>query len=399
MRCLRHAVARLRERPALWSFAGVFTSAFLGFLAIGAVLPILPRYVRGPLDAGDVAVGVVTGAFAVSAVVFRPIGGSLADAHGRRPIVAIGLTLVAIAGLLYLLPAGVAGLVAARLVLGIGDGWMFTAGAAWIVDLAPVARRGQIIGLFGLAVWGGLSLGPLIGEATYALGSYDAVFVLAAALPALGALLALRLPERRQSRRWSGGGLRFPLPRAVVAPGAALALANVGYGAVSGFLVLHLGRQGIGHGTAAFTAFAASVVAARLVGSRLPDLVGGRRSAMGAATAEAGGLVLLATATSTAAAFAGAILMGIGFSLLFPSLALLAVQRVGEERRGTALGAFTAFFDVGVGVGAPLMGTIASAAGYPAAFWTAAGFAVGGAAVAALIPERGRQAAAPEDPA
>ena len=40
--------------PALVSFAGVFGATFLCFLAIGAVLPVLPRYVRGPIGAGDI---------------------------------------------------------------------------------------------------------------------------------------------------------------------------------------------------------------------------------------------------------------------------------------------------------------------------------------------------------
>ena len=48
--------------------------------------------------------------------------------------------------------------------LGAGEGTVFTAGSAWIVDLAPPDRRGRVIGLYGLAVWSGLSVGPLIGE-------------------------------------------------------------------------------------------------------------------------------------------------------------------------------------------------------------------------------------------
>src|SRR4051794_41464775 len=67
--------------------------------------------------------------------------------------------------------------------------------------------------------------------------------------------------------------------------------------------------------------------------------------------------------------------MGIGFSLLFPSLALIVMNRVGEAGRGAAMGAFTAFFDVGVGLGAPLAGAVAALAGYPVAFYVAAGAA------------------------
>ena len=80
----RLSAAGRAERPALTSFLGVFSATLLCFLAIGAVLPILPRYVTEELGAGDVAVGVVVGAFAITALVGRPIGGRLADRRGRK---------------------------------------------------------------------------------------------------------------------------------------------------------------------------------------------------------------------------------------------------------------------------------------------------------------------------
>ena len=76
----------------------------------------------------------------------------------------VGAVLVALSGLLYLPSLGLAGLIVARLVLGAGEGAVYTAGSAWIVDLAPAERRGRVLGLYGLAVWGGLSVGPLLGE-------------------------------------------------------------------------------------------------------------------------------------------------------------------------------------------------------------------------------------------
>ena len=286
---LRSARAR---RPALAAFIGVFAATFLAFLAVGGVLPVLPRYVRGPIGAGDLAVGIVVGAFAFTAVIGRPIGGRLSDTRGRRAIVIAGLLICAAAGALYLVPAGVAGLVFARLVLGVGDGWVFTAGATWIVDLAPPARRGQAIGLFGLAIWGGLSIGPILGQAILDAASYDWVFAFAAITPLLGAAVALRVPDSPVAPvpRERGESL---IPRAVVAPGAALALANIGYGTVAGFVVLHLSHRGVGHGATVFTAFAASVVLARLVAGRIPDTLGPVRAAAGAGCAEALGLALL----------------------------------------------------------------------------------------------------------
>jgi MFS family permease len=373
--------ALVRRYPNRSAYAGVFAATLLGFLAVGAVLPVLPRYVTGPLGAGDVAVGVVVGAFAVSAVVGRPVGGRIADRRGRRLIVLCGLLVSSLAGLLYFLPLGIAGLIAARLVLGLGDGWVFTAGLAWAIDVTPVARRGQSIALYGLAVWGGLSFGPLIGEGLFHAGGYDAVWAFAAASPLAGALVARAVPDSRPAAGAAPG--RQPLlPRAALTPGIALALANVGYAALAGFVVLHLDAIGAGHGAAVFTAFAVTVVAARLLLSWLPDRAGPRVSVAIAAAAQATGLALIAAANGLPLAVAGALVMGAGFSLSFPSLALLVVERVEERSRGAAMGAFTAFFDLGVAIGAPLAGAVSAAAGYPAAFAVGAVCAAAGGVVA-----------------
>ena len=69
--------------------------------------------------------------------------------------------------------------------------------------------------------------------------------------------------------------------------------------------------------------------------------------------------------------------MGAAFSLLYPSLSLIVVDRVPETRRGAALGTFTAFFDAGVGFGAPLAGIAAALTSYEGAFLLAAAIALG----------------------
>jgi predicted MFS family arabinose efflux permease len=307
-------------------------------------------------------------------------------------VVIVGSLLAALGGLLYLIPAGLPGLIVSRLVLGAGEGSVFTAGATWVVDLAPPGRRGRVIGLYGLAVWMGLSLGPPIGHAILEASSFDAVWIFAAAAPAVGAVIAFLIPdpyggsgERRRER----GPL---IARESIRPGAALSLATVGYAAMASFIVLILGSKGIGHGTTAFTAFAASVVATRLLAGNLPDRIGPLRCAAGAAIVEAAGLVLIALATSLPMAILGSVAMGAAFSTIYPSLSLYVVNRVGEDRRGAALGTFTAFFDAGIGLGAPLTGAVAAVAGYSAAFWLAAACALGTAAAAGVGIRRAKAA-------
>ncbi len=355
------------------------------------MLPVLPRFVRGPLDAGNVAVGIVIGSYAVTGLLLRPFAGRLADHRGRKQTVLLGAAVVAFGGFMYLLPLGVGGLVAARLVLGAGEGTVFTAGSAWIVDLAPPGRRGRVIGLYGLAVWGALSVGPLAGELIQHAGGYTPVWLFAGGAPLLGAAIATRIPDPFRPTARKEGARQPLIAREAVRPGAALALASVGYATVAAFVVLHLDARGVGHGATVFGAFATMVVLTRLVGGDLPDRVGPARVATVAAVVEAIGLTTMGVAHSLPVALAGALAMGAAFSLLYPSLSLIVVSRVSDTRRGAALGTFTAFFDAGVGLGAPLAGLAAALTGYEGAFLLSAAIAlVSATAIALLISPRGR---------
>jgi MFS family permease len=168
-------------------------------------------------------------------------------------------------------------------------------------------------------------------------------------------------------------------------PGIGISLANVGYAAMASFIVLDLQAHGSSHGATAFTAFAATVVLTRLIGGDLPDRVGPLRCAAGAAMIEATGLALIALSHGLALALVGAVGMGMAFALLYPSLSLVVISTVPDGRRGSALGTFTAFFDIGVGLGGIACGIAASLGGYSAAFWLGSACALGTFAVASAL--------------
>jgi len=236
--------------------------------------------------------------------------------------------------------------------------------------MAPEERRGRMIGLYGLAIWTGLTLGPPIGVLLQHAGGFHLVWAFAAGAPLLGATIATQLPEQYRAAE---SATRGPfISREALGPGVTFALSVFGFAAVSAFIVLSLDDRGIGHGPAVFSVFAATVVATRLLAGGLPDRVGPARCAVGAALIETAGLVLVGAAQDLGVVITGAIGMGAAFSLLFPSLSLVAVNRVGPDRRGRAMGTFTAAFDLGMLVGSPLVGAAAAIAGYSAAFYLAA---------------------------
>ncbi len=377
------------------TFSALFAVTLLVLLSIGATIPVLPQYVKGPIGSTDLAVGIVVGAYALTGIAFRPLAGSIADARGRKPVVITGTIVTVVASLLYFLPLGVAGLLVARLILGAGEGVVYTASSAWVVDITDPARRGRIIGLYGLAIWGGLSLGPPIGDLLHRAAGYEAVWAFAAAAPLAAAMIALRIPEPPRPAREpdTSGRTRLLAPEAL-GPGLAMTLATLGYAALAGFIVLHLDDRGIEHGATIFTAFALTVVTARVFFGWLPDRFGGVRCAIGAGLLEAFGLVVIGLAQSLPVAAAGAVAVGGAFSLIFPSLILLVMDRVPQERRGIAMGTFTACFDLGVGLGAPIAGVAAALGGYGASFAAAAAGAVGASTLVFLIGRRRMNAGA-----
>jgi MFS family permease len=179
-----------------------------------------------------------------------------------------------------------------------------------------------------------------------------------------------------------------------VRPAVSIGLAAYGEGVITAFLVLQLIDRGVhagaGFGGAAsvYTIFAVSVLVCRLAAGRLIDGPRPESIAIGALAIEAAGLVVLAFASSFGSAAAGAAIMGAGFAVLFPSLALLATETSHDEERGAALGSFGSAFSLGLGLGSLVGGAVAAVAGTGAAHLSAALAAAAGAALLAVAEPR-----------
>ena len=361
-------------------------------LTIGMLMPVLPVYAAGPLDAGSVGVGIAVAAVSPTALLFQPLAGRIGDARGRRILVATGALVVAGSVGAYTLADGLWALVALRLVTGIGEALVFVGAATICTDLAPVERRGEAMSLYSLGLWGGFAVGPLVGELVLSDGRYDAVWLVAGGCALASAAIGLALPETRPASAGAPRSNRLLHP-AALRPGLVLVASVFGFAGFSAFVALYARELGLDGAGAVFFTFSVVVVAIRTLGRRLPDRLGSRRAAGTALVLLAVGLTTIGLWSSPVGLFAGTVVFAAGQALAFPALVTLALSGTPDAERSSVVGTFSASADVGFAIGALTLGGVASVAGYGSVFLVCALASVAGGAVLARIPPRSPQPA------
>lgn len=367
------------------ALAFVILATFAYFIAIGALLPTVPRYAADELGASGLGVGIAVGSFAVSAALLRPWIGRLGDVYGRRILVMGGCLVAGVSILAYPLATSLPALVAARLVSGVGEAAVFTGAATAAQDLAPDHRRGEAISYFSVALYGGIAVGPLLGEALRKATDFTTVFVVFGLCALIAALLATKVPVgrltqgRRRSRDLAGrrrepahlsehpdgqsgepAGRRLLLYRSALGPGTILLLGLIPFTAFSAFLPLYAEQVGLADVGPVFALYAGLVLVVRIFGAKLPDILGWRRGSSLALLGVMTGAAITGLWASSAAVWIGAVALGVGMSLLFPALFMAVVGRTPLGERTHAIGTFTLFFDLSQGLGAAFVGGVVS---------------------------------------
>jgi MFS family permease len=366
---------------------GLAVASTLGiFLSIGMLLPVLPVYAKGPLDAGSIGIGLAVAAASPTALFFQPLAGRLGDRRGRRLLVVSGALLMATTIAAYAWADSLWSLAALRLGTGVGEALAFVGVATVVNDLAPPERRGETISLYSLGVWGGLALGPLLGETV--LGSahrYDGVWLVAAAFSLGSAAIGLALPETRPAATEAPRKARLVHP-AAIAPGIVLIASAFGFAGFNAFVAVYARELGLDGAAKAFLLYAGIVVTIRILGREIPDRLGARKASGLALGLLATGLLTIGAWHAPEGLYAGTAIFAAGTALAFPSLMTLAVAGAPETERGSVIGTFGAFADVGFALGAVSLGAVAAVAGYEGAFVAASAASLVGVLLLARLP-------------
>ena len=370
--------------PALLTpaFVAVTLASLAYFTGDGVLVPAVPRYVQGPLGAGDVAVGLVVGAFSLSAFFLRPWVGGLGDRWGRRPLMVLGAGVFSASVLGYGTASSPEALAGLRLLTGAGEACFFVGALTAVADLAPAERRGEAMSVASLSLYVGIGVGPLLGEAAIERSGFAAAWALAGAAGLAAVVIALLVPDTRpdgpgQEPEGPAAGHRL-VHRAGLLPGLVLLAGILGMTGFLTFVPLYALDLGMGGSRVVLLVFAAVVVGIRSVGARIPDRLGAARATRIALAASAAGLAVVGAWPAPAGLLSGTAVFATGVALLTPAVLTLAVQGVAPRERGAVIGTTSSFLDLAIGLGPAALGLVAAAAGRPQTFLASAAVAAAG---------------------
>ena len=358
------------QGPRRAALVFIFVTIALDMMAIGVVVPVLPKLVEDFVNEDTAAAARIFGVFgvvwALMQFVFMPIMGSLSDRFGRRPVILLSNFGLGLDYVLMALAPNLAWLFVGRVISGITAASISTS-MAYVADVTPVEKRASAFGVTGIAFGLGFVLGPALGGL---LGGIDPrlPFWAAAGLSLLNGLYGLFVlpeslpPDRRRAFEWQRsnpvGSLRLLRSRPGLMRLATIAfLSNLAHAVLPSVFVLYAGfRYGWQERTVglslALIGISSAIVQGALVGPLVARL-GERLTLLTGLAFGVAGFVAYAFAP-TGAVFLSVIPLVALWGLSGPSAQGLMTRLVDPRQQGELQGANGAVLGIAAMIGPAL---------------------------------------------
>ncbi|MGY2133451.1 MFS transporter [Hymenobacter sp. HD11105] len=336
-------------------------SSFLFFLSFNMLLPELPDYLTR-LGGADYK-GFIIALFTLTAGISRPFSGKLADTVGRIPVMVFGSLVCFLCGFFYPWVTTVAGFLLLRLLHGFSTGFKPTGTAAFIADIIPLQRRGEAMGLLGVAGSLGMAAGPAIGSLITNQFSLETMFYCSSGAALLSLAVQGTMTEtlpQTQRERFSWRLLRLEwnevLEPQVRAPAIVTLLCLFPFGIVLTVIPDQSQLLGIVNKGLFFTFFTTASLLVRLVAGRASDTYGRVPILRISAALLAFSMLMLMVANTVPVFLTAAVVFGLAAGLNSPTLYAWTIDLSHEQRRGRAVATMYIALEAGIGLGALLSG-------------------------------------------
>lgn len=360
-------------REPLWTktFMLIILVNFLMFMSMYLLMPTLPVYAQ-KIGGSETVAGMIVGLFTLSAVAVRPWFGNMLDHTGRKTVLIIGIALFVTASFVYNLIQVIALLLALRVVHGVGWGATTTAAGTIASDVIPAPRRGEGMGYYGISTTIAMSIGPALGLYIIKGFSFTILFLGSGVLAVAGFLTAMLINyERKGAGSIPGfreGRPQFPsgrsrkkgviIEKTAVPTSLVLFFTAMSYGGIVTFLKQYADYRGVANIGWFFTVYALVLLVSRPQMGRMADKYGAGPVLVPGIWLVIVSLLTLMAARSLPVFLAAAVLYGLGFGAVQPVLNAVTISLAPPERRGAANATFFSAMDLGIGLGAVILGAV-----------------------------------------
>ena len=368
----------------------VLGAGFLFFFCFHLLLTTLPLYIQD-LGATEAQIGFIMGLFAVASILARIVVGRVVDGWGRKPALLIGAGIFASAPLMYLAARSLWAILGVRVFHGLGMAFFITAYLALVTDMAPQSRRGEAIGLAGMASSLALLSAPATGMHLLQETGFRGIFVVSSGFGMLSLVTISLIRDRFRARLEDSPSLSLKAvvaKRAIVFPSLLIIVMATGFGATITFLPLLTVRRSVSGIGYFFTAYAISNLLGQPLAGRMSDTLGRRRVILPGFLLISISLFIIGRIHSSVVLLGAAVIYGLAMGLARPSLDATLADAAPSEARGTVMGFGSGCFDLGMGLGSLGLGFVAAVWGYEVMYSGVALLTLVAASMLVLIPSR-----------
>lgn len=352
----------MSQKETIWSapYVALMATNFFQSMAAFMTNTTLPLYLDA-LGAATSMVGIVVGAFAITALLVRPFAGPAFDSFSRKRLLLAAQTVIAASLVGYGAVSSIPGLFCVRLLHGIGIGCSGPLAMSLVSEFLPVSRLASGISIYALAQSFAQVIGPAVGLwLAEAIGFSNAYFVSAlSVLVAMVGVFFVKEPSReRLPYRFS---LNRMFAREAVPKAAVLCLLCIAFAGTTSYLVLYGNLLGIGSMGTYFVVYALCLVGTRPLFGKMADRFGAPRVLLVGVLFFAASYVMLWQVRDFAGIIAVAVVASAGFGACAPLIQSMALGSVPVERRGAAANTSFTGMDVGMLIGPATSGFVIEA--------------------------------------
>ena len=370
----------MKDRLVTPGYCFILAANFLLYFGFWLLIPVLPFYLSEIFNAGNSTIGIILSCYTVAALCIRPFSGYFLDSFARKPLylLAYFIFMTMFAG--YIIAGSLVLFILFRIIHGVSFGMVTVGGNTVVIDIMPSSRRGEGLGYYGLSNNIAMAVGPMSGLFLHDAGmSYTTIFCCSLGSCIAGFICAslVKTPYKPPVKREPISLDRFILLKGIPA-GISLLLLSIPYGMTTNYVAMYAKEIGINATTGFFFTFMA-------VGMAISRIFSGKIVDKGKITQViSAGLYIVVFSFFLPSAcvyiinwnsmacgiifFAVALLLGVGFGIMFPAYNTLFVNLAPNNQRGTATSTYLTSWDVGIGIGMLTGGYIAEVSTFDKAY-------------------------------